>query len=58
VKFVFLNATRDGEDAFKASKFRGHPALLIMQPDGEEVWRFQGSPTYQDMEEEILNALQ
>lgn len=54
VKFVYLNANTDGKDAFTQSQFRGHPAVLLMLPDGEEAWRFQGVATYEQMEEEIL----
>jgi hypothetical protein len=54
VKFVFLDANQDGKSAFTEAQFRGHPAVLLMLPDGDEAWRFQGVATYEQMEEEIL----
>lgn len=55
VKFVYLDANGEGKDAFDTAKFRGHPAVLIMRPDGEEVWRYQGVATYEAIEE-VLRA--
>lgn len=58
VKFVYLDANSDGKDAFTESQFRGHPAVLLMLPDGNEAWRFQGVATYEQMEEEILEQME
>lgn len=58
VKFVYLDANGDGQEAFEASQFRGHPAVLFMKPDGSEIWRYQGAPSLTDMEKQIRDALE
>lgn len=57
IKVVYLNANSDGKDAFSAAQFRGHPALLLMRPDGKEVWRYQGVATYEQIEDKIVAEL-
>jgi len=56
--FVSLNAAGEGEAAFDASNLPGHPSFLIMQPDGEEVWRRAGVVGYADLDTAIQEALQ
>ena len=56
--FVSLDAAGDGEAAFAASNLPGHPSFLIMQPDGEEVWRRAGVIRYADLDMAIRDALQ
>jgi hypothetical protein len=58
IKVVYLNANTDGKEAFSAAQFRGHPALLLMQPDGEELWRYQGVATYEQIQDEIVSELE
>lgn len=58
IKVVYLNANTDGKDAFSAAQFRGHPALLLMRPDGEEVWRYQGVATYEQIDEKIIAEIE
>jgi len=58
VKFVYLNANKDGKEAFSESQFRGHPAVLLMLPDGKETFRFQGVAAYEQMEEEIIAQIE
>lgn len=58
VEFVYLNANEEGKEAFAASQFRGHPSVLLMLPDGTEVWRYHGAPSITDMEKQILEALE
>jgi hypothetical protein len=57
VAFVSLDAAGDGKAAFDASNLPGHPSFLIMQPDGEEVWRRAGVVGYADMDTVIQEAL-
>jgi hypothetical protein len=57
MKFVQLDANNEGKEAFKLGNFLGHPAYLIMQPDGKEVWRKFGVVTYEDIETAIQEAL-
>ena len=57
--FVELNA-RDGdqgEAAFRATNLRGHPAFLILQPEGREVWRGIGEQPPGPLEEAIQDVL-
>lgn len=57
VKFVYLDANEDGKEAFSAAKFRGHPAILLMKPDGSEIWRYLGAPSPVLMEQQIQDAI-
>ncbi|MCI0713047.1 MAG: hypothetical protein L0154_23025 [Chloroflexi bacterium] len=58
VKFVYLNANEDGKQAFQAGNFRGHPAFVLMRPDGEELWRQFGIVDYSLLETAIVEALE
>lgn len=58
IKFVRLDAYNEGERAFEVGNFPGHPAFLMMQPDGKEVWRKFGVIAYNDFETAILNILE
>lgn len=58
MKFVYLNANEEGKEAFEASGLRGHPSILLMKPDGTEIWRYLGAPSFTDMEKEIIEALE
>lgn len=44
VHFVAVDAQDEdaGQAAFDRLKLPGHPAYVIVQPDGEEVWRGLG----------------
>lgn len=57
VKFVQLNAYEEGQDAFQAGNFPGHPAVVIFTPDGQEVWRGFGVMSEADLDSAIQKAL-
>jgi hypothetical protein len=58
VKFVYLNANDDGKSAFEAGNFRGHPAFILMTPDGKELWRQVGIASYGQLETAFVDALE
>ena len=43
--FIYLNANTDGQTIYETLSLRGHPAYVIFQTDGTEVFRTLG---YQD----------
>lgn len=57
VQFVELDAQGDGQRAFEAGHLPGHPAFVVMLPDGEEIWRGFGLMNETDLETAILTAL-
>jgi len=56
IKFIQLDANSEGKEAFKLGSFLGHPAYLIMQPNGTENWRRFGVVAYEDLEAAIQQA--
>ncbi|MBZ0306539.1 MAG: hypothetical protein K8I82_10775 [Anaerolineae bacterium] len=58
VKFVQLNAFEEGQAAFKAGDFPGHPVMVIFTPDGQEVWRGFGVISEADLDSALQKALQ
>jgi hypothetical protein len=57
LKVVELNANSDGQEAFEAGNLPGHPAFVIVQPDGQEVWRGFGLVSEVDIYNAIDDAL-
>lgn len=57
ITFVELDANGDGETAFEAGQLPGHPAFVIMQPDGRELWRGFGLVEESDLITALDNAL-
>ncbi len=57
VEFLYLNANEEGEAAFKAGNFRGHPAVVLLTPDGTEQWRAHGVVSYGDIDAQIVEVL-
>lgn len=53
--FIYLNANIDGQTIYESLSLRGHPAYVIFQTDGTEVFRTLG---YQDesLLEEAIQA--
>ncbi|MEO1166732.1 MAG: hypothetical protein AAFV98_23340 [Chloroflexota bacterium] len=58
VSFVYLNATMDGADIYDALSLRGHPAYVIILPDGTEVFRLLGAQEETTLSDAIEDALQ
>lgn len=54
--FIYLNANTDGQEIYESLSLIGHPAYVIFQPDGTEVFRTLG---YQDESvlEEAIEAI-
>jgi hypothetical protein len=58
IAFVRVNALSDeGETAFRAAGFFGHPSFLILRPDGSEVWRGVGLQSEEDLTAAIESSL-
>lgn len=58
--FLEVNAADGGkgESAFQQSRLPGHPAYLIVQPDGKERWRGFGEQNEERLELAIQDALE
>ncbi|GAB4576477.1 MAG: hypothetical protein Kow0077_32960 [Anaerolineae bacterium] len=52
ISFQRLNALDGGtgQQVFEAAGLRGHPAFLLLMPDGQEVWRSVGQQPAEQME--------
>ena len=58
VDFRSLKATEgQGLAAFQAYHLLGHPAYVILQPDGSVAWRFEGQTSREVLEQNIQSAL-
>lgn len=57
VQVLSLNADGDSRDAFRAGGFKGHPAYVLLQPDGQEAWRGFGIVEYATILGEVRQAL-
>jgi len=57
VQVLSLDADEDGREAFRAGGFKGHPAYVLLQPDGQEIWRGFGIVEYSMMMGEVQQAL-
>ena len=58
MSFVYLNATMDGADVYDTLSLRGHPAYVIILPDGTEVFRLLGAQEEATLRDAIEDALQ
>lgn len=56
--FISVDARGDGEAAFKQTRLLGHPAFLIVQPDGKILWRGVGEQSALALDEAVQKALQ
>lgn len=57
VTFLRLNAEGDEAAAFKAGNFLGHPAFVLLLPDGQEVWRGVGIVSFEELEKALETVL-
>ena len=55
--FLYLNAHEEGEAAFIEAALPGHPSLLILLPDGRELYRAFGVQTEEALRQALENAL-
>lgn len=53
-----LDANGSGRAAFRAGEFMGHPSYVLLQPDGDEVWRAFGIVEYEAMLNAVRRALE
>lgn len=61
IAFLEMNAQdgAQGEAAFELINLPGHPAFIIVQPDGKELWRSVGEQPQSRLEtgiEQVLKA--
>ena len=57
IAFQRLNVAQEGQDLFRRYNLRGHPAYVIVNTEGEVLWRFVGQVPRQTLEEGIRQAL-
>lgn len=58
IEFRSLNAgIGDGQSAFNNYRLPGHPSYIILNPDGEELWRSFGPQTQDVLENAIEVAI-
>ena len=58
IEFRRIDAnTPMGKDAYQAYILRGHPAFLVLNPDGEVLWSGLGEQAQEILDEQILIAL-
>lgn len=57
VQVLELDANDEGRAAFGAGGFKGHPAYVLLQPDGEETWRGLGIIDYATLAREVQRGL-
>jgi len=59
VDFLYLNAEdgAEGQAAFDFYKIRGHPTLMLIQPDGAIAWSRIGATTREELEQAIGQIL-
>lgn len=59
IEFRNLNANQpDGKAIFQLLGLRGHPAYVIMNPQGKVLWQGVGEQTRENMQKMILAALE
>ncbi len=58
VDFRRLDANGSGKSAFEAYRLLGHPSYVILNPNGEVVWSSVGEKAREDLEDQILSALE
>lgn len=55
--FQRLNAAREGQPLFQRYNLRGHPAYVILDEQGDVVWRLVGQVPRERLEQGIAQAL-
>ena len=59
IEFRELDAnTPDGQQAFRAYALPGHPGFVLLNPEGEVLWRGFGEQSQESIEEQIIAALE
>lgn len=59
IEFRELDANApDGQQAFRAYALPGHPGYVLLNPEGEVLWRGFGEQSQEDIEEQIIAALE
>jgi glutathione peroxidase-family protein len=56
--FQRLNAASEGRVLFQRYNLPGHPAYVIVDKQGNVVWRFVGQTTRETLEQAIRRALE
>lgn len=57
IAFQYLNATEEGEALFRRYNLRGHPSYVILNTEGDVVWRLVGEVPRSALEEGIQQVL-
>ena len=56
--FQRLNAAAEGQALFQRYKLRGHPAFVILDEQGNVLWRLVGQAPREALEQGIRQALE
>jgi len=58
IEFRELNANApDGQQAFRAYALPGHPGYVLLNPQGEILWKGFGEQSRESIETQLLSAL-
>jgi len=58
IEFRELNANApDGQQAFSAYALPGHPGYVLLNPEGEILWRGFGEQTRESIETQLQSAM-
>jgi len=57
ITFQYLNAVEEGQGLFQEYNLRGHPSYIILNAEGDVVWRFVGEVPRETLEEGIEESL-
>ena len=58
IAFQRLNAAQEGQTLFQRYNLRGHPSYVILDTQGEVVWRFVGQTSRATLEQSIEQAVE
>lgn len=58
VVFRLLDVNDEGKSAFGAYRLLGHPSYVILNSSGDVMWTSIGEKTREDLENQILSALE
>jgi thioredoxin-related protein len=58
VTFQRLDATQEGRDLFQRYRLRAHPAYVLLDTEGDVIWRMVGQVPGEELEQAIQRALE
>ena len=59
IEFLRINAlSPEGKSAYQAYNLLGHPAFTILNQQGEMLWKGLGEQSRQELENQLIAAIQ